>query len=284
MGRWLRTLIVDRKQVSADGTETVDLPKANFLGSITLRIANVSGTTPTNNATKIEVIANGSSVVWSVDGDQFSRQSQYHYGVEVGTDFDGLTTGASIGKAFFGRHDKDTFVVFPAKLFRTLQLKVTFDVGGTTPVYDYSVIADEWISDDDPLAKLVMKTVEIEQKASGSGVRDFDLPLGNIYKQFQLFVGTVPSSSTIKYVASVRINGGAEIPYTQDYELGTEENQMTKNLAAEMANDLIIDFDYDLSLADTKDSSQYNDFKVRLDSGTNSTTAKLITTELVRLK
>lgn len=283
MGRWLKTLVVDRKQISADGTETVDLPKANFLGSVLVRIYNRSGTTPTNNTTKIEVVANGSSVVWSTDGDEFSRQNQYHYGVEVGNDFDATGTGSSIGKAFFGRHDKDTFVVFPAKLFRTLQLKVTFDVGGTSPVYDFTVIADEWISDDDPLTKMVMKTVEIEQKATATGVRDFDLPLGNIYKQFQLFVGTAPTTTT-EYTVSVRINGGAEIPFTEEYEALTEENQFLKNLAAEMPNDAIIDFDLDLSLADAKDSAQYNDFKVRLDSGSTTTTSKLVTTELVRLK
>lgn len=283
MGRFLRTIVVDRKAISADGTETVDLPKANFLAKTLIRVFNESGTSPTLNITKIEVIANGSSVVWSTDGDQFSRQNQYHYGVEVGNDFDAVSTGASLGAVFFGRHDKDTFVIFPAKLFRTLQLKITFDVGGTSPVYDYSVVADEWISDDDPLVKLVMKTVEIEQKASGSGARDFDLPLGNMYRLFQLFVGTAPTTTT-KYIDSVRINGGAEIPYSHDYEAGTEENQQTKNLAAEMASDHFIDFDFDLSLQDAKDSAQYNDFKVRLDSGTNSTTAKLVTTELVRLK
>ncbi len=283
MGRWLKTLVLDRKQISADGTETVDLPKANFLGSVLIRIYNRSGTSPTLNVTKIEAVANGSSVVWSTDGDQFTRQQVYHYAANTGNDFDAVSTGSSIGSVFFGRHNKDTFVVFPAKLFRTLQLKVTFDVGGTSPVYDFSVIADEWISDDDPLTKLVMKTVEIEQKASGSGDRDFDLPLGNMYRLFQLFVGTAPTTTT-QYTVSVRVNGGAEIPFTHDYEALTEENEFTINADAEQASDAFIDFDLDRSLADVKDSSQYNDFKVRLSSGANSTTAKLVTTELVRLK
>lgn len=283
MGRFLRTVVVDRKEVTADGTETVDLPKANFLAKALIRVSNVSGTSPTANITKVEVVANGSSVVWSTDGDQISRQNQYHYGVEVGNDFDAVAAGASLGSVFFGRHDKDTFVIFPAKLFRTLQLKITFDVGGTTPVYKYSVIADEWISDDDPLTKMVMKTVEIEQKASGSGSRDFDLPPGNIYRLFQLFAGTAPTAA-VKYLISLRINGGAEIPYTHDYEIGTEENQQVKNLAAEMANDLFADFDLDDSLADAKDSAQFNDLKLRIESGSDSTTAKLVTTELVRLK
>lgn len=283
MGRFLRTIVTDRKAVSADGTETVDLPKSNFLAKVLIRVYNVSGTSPTANVTKVEVVADGSSVVWSTDGDQFTRQNQYHYGVEVGNDFDAVSTGASLGSVFFGKHDKDTFVIFPAKLYRTLQLKLTFDVGGTTPVYNYSVIADEWVSPDDPLSKLVMRTVEIEQKASASGVRDFDLPLGNLYRLFQLFTGTAPTAA-VKYVISVRINGGAEIPYTMDYEAGTEENQQVKNLAAEMASDLFIDFDLDNSNGDLKDSAGYNDLKLRIDSAGDATTAKLVTTELVRLK
>ena len=285
--------MTDRKQLTASSIETIDLPKANFLAKVLIRIFNVSGTSPTWSTDRIEVIANGSSVVWSTRGDQFSRQNRYHYGSQNNKSLDAVAASSGIGSCFFGRTDKDTVIIFPAKLFRTLQLKLSITIGGTTPVYQYSVIADEWISADDPGAKLVMKTVFIEEKAAGAVIKDFDLPLGNLYKQFQLFVTTAPTVS-VRYTASARINGGAEIPYAMDYEPGTEENQAVKNLNAEdgavfaqgeLPNDLFLDFDLDGSLGDVKDSAQYNDFKIRLDPGANDPgITRLVTTELVRLK
>jgi hypothetical protein len=286
LGRWLRTVVQDRKQETATGTETIDLPKANFLAKILVRIFNVSGTTPTFSLDKVEVIANGSSVVWSTRGDQLSRQMFYHYGMQKGNSFDVVSTGDSTGGPFFGRQDRDTFVVFPAKLFRTLQLKLSFTLGGTTPVYNVSVVADEWISDDDPTTKLIMKTVFLEEKASGAATKDYDLPLGNLFKQFQIFVTTAPTVSN-KVLVSLRINGGAEIPYSMDYQALTNENAITKNLdsSVTMANDAFVDFDYDGSLADVKDSALYNDLKFRTEPGAfDPGTARLVTTELVRLK
>jgi hypothetical protein len=293
LGRWLRTIVTDRKQLTASSIETIDLPKANFLGKILIRIFNVSGTSPTWSTDRIEVIANGSSVVWSTRGDQMSRQNRYHYGNQINKSLDAIGASDGTANAFFGRTDKDTVVIFPAKLFRTLQLKLSITIGGTTPVYQYSVVADEWISGDDPATKLIQKTVFIEEKAAGAVIKDFDLPLGNLYKQFQVFVTTAPTVS-VKYIVSVRINGGAEIPYAGDFQMETNEDAETRNMNAEdggvfaqgsLPNDAFLDFDLDGSLADVKDSAQYNDFKVRIDPGSNDPgITRLVTTELVRLK
>lgn len=304
-GQWLRTKVVDAKAetvaITATYTDTINLPKTNFIGNILVALKGVCVATGTITVNKIEVIGNGAATLVSLSGAQIQKIMSFDYSNrQMAVSAAGVNLGDGIAAAgtetvympyiiSFGRFIGDTLCMLPAKLFKTLQLKITYStaVAAWTSLALY-VVVDEYVSDEDPATKLILKKTEIEGKATGTGDTDFDLPLGNAYRRLMLYVSACTTVTTI----SLRANNGAEIPYTDDWSLiqimnlydyemmGTTYTTLGMNWTD---NWVMIDLDRSDTLSKAIDTTNLNDLKLRVSRGATTTTAVLVAEEIVSI-
>lgn len=285
-GQWMKTIVENQKATysgsaaTGSGTITVDLPKANFIGHLHVRLATTGTGTVAQTVSKIEVVGNGSHVIKSYSGAQLRALSKFDL-ANLPASTAGGTTDSDDFLIMFGRFIGDELCMLPAKIFKTLQLKITWSATGTTVVSQLlDVICDEYVSDDDPLEKLILKDTEIEAKATGTGVTNFDLPLGNLYRRLMLIVGDATSLADL----TLKVNNGASRPYAALFSNLLSENFQDYELGATYTDTVLIDLDRDDSLRKCLDSAGMNDLKLEVNRGATTTTATLIASEVVRLK
>lgn len=265
---------------TGSGTITVDLPKANMIGDVHVRLATTGTGTVAQTVSKIEVVGNGSHVIKSYSGAQVRALSVFDM-ANYPASTAGGTTDSDDFWIQFGRFNGDELCMLPAKIFKTLQLKITWSATGTTVTAQVlDVMCNEYVSDDDALEKLILKDTEIEAKATGTGYTDFELPLGNLYRRFMLIVGTATTVTDF----ALRVNNGASIPISGLFPNYLSKNFQDYELAATFTDTILVDLDKDDSLRKVLDSAGMNDFKLRLNRGATTTTATLIASEVVRLK
>lgn len=132
-GSFVTSIVENQRAFGADSaTMTVDLPRANYLQGILIRVENVNGSTSNTGATiesdidKIEVIANG-TVVYSATGEMCRKFEQFDRGQLPPADESqvGSATQFAVFPIKFGTHDFDKNVCLPSWSFSTLQLKIT---------------------------------------------------------------------------------------------------------------------------------------------------------------
>jgi hypothetical protein len=307
-GQWLRTKITDGKSETATAatfTDTINLPKTNFIGSILIMLKGTAAAThasATLTVNWIDIVGNGAAQLIHLTGLEVQKLMSFDFSGRQQTTSanglfnvaDGTATAANDQVAYqpylinFGRFIGDTAAILPAKLFKTLQLKITYTVGtaALSSIALY-VSVDEYVSDEDPAGKYILKKTELEAKATGTGDVDFDLPLGNAYRRFMLNVGT---ATTVTQV-SLRANNGAEIPYTDDialilimnaYDYELMGTTTTLGLIYE-TNYFILDMDRADTLAKSIDTSQLNDLKLRISRGATTSTLTLVAEEIVTI-
>ncbi len=249
----------------------------------------------------IDIIGNGAAQLVHLSGAQVQRIMKFDFANPQQTTSGDLLINVADATATaansevstqpylvnFGRFIGDTACLLPAKLFKSLQLKINYTIGTA----DLSSLAlyvstDEYVSDDEPTSKFILKKTEIESKATGTGDVDFDLPLGNAYRRFLLYIGTLTTVTQV----SLRVNNGAEIPFTDDitnlrimnaydYEFLTTVTLGT----CYDANYIMIDLDRADTLTKAINTANYNDFKLRVSRGSTTTTLTLIAEEVVTL-
>jgi len=306
VGQWLRTKIVDGKSETASAgtfTDTVNLPKTNFIGHILIllkRTALATHAASTLTVNWIDIVGNGAAQLIHLTGAEVQQLMQFNYANPQQTtsangnlnDADAVATAANSQVSYqpymidFGRFIGDTAAILPAKLFKTLQLKINYTIAtAALTSLELSVSTDEYVSDDNPAEKFILKKTEIEAKATGTGDIDFDLPLGNAYRRFMLHASAVTTVTQV----SLRANNGSEIPFTDDFI----QQQLMNAYDYEMvilpttvgtiydASYIMIDLDRADTLAKAIDTSQLNDLKLRVSRGATTTTLTVVAEEIV---
>lgn len=305
-GQWLRSKVTDGKSETATAgtfTETINLPKTNFIGHIYMSFMRTAAGTHGSSTLVvnwIDIVGNGAASLIHLTGAEVQQLMQFNYANPQQTtsangnlnDADGVATAANSQVSYqpyfidFGRFIGDTAAILPAKLFKTLQLKINYTVGtaalASLALY---VSIDEYVADDNPAEKFILKKTEIEAKATGTGDIDFDLPLGNAYRRFMLNVGTATTITTL----SLRANNGSEIPWTDDFittqimnAYDYEMNILPTTVGSIYdASYVIIDLDRADTLAKAIDTSQLNDLKLKVSRGATTSTCTLVAEEVV---
>lgn len=230
-GRWIQTVLSQDVAVGADsGTITVDnISRSNFIGSMWLSFVDTNGATSNltecieETTTKIEVIGNGSVVIKSYDGTMCRKLAQMH---SKKIPFRDRTSHTSLVQEAlfpieFGRFPDDEMCLLPAKLFSTLQLKFTWAGTDAATEWDdpaanrkYTIMMREYVSNDDPYSKLILKDSEIESFTTvASGNKDIKIPLGNRIRKFLIYCyeAAVADGTDITNF-ELRLNGGASVP------------------------------------------------------------------------
>lgn len=235
-GRWLKTVVAKQVVFGADsGTVSINLPKSNFIGSLMLRIENVNGSTSNRSETiesgitKIEVIGNGSKVLKSYSGLECRKLAQYLYSDLPPAEETqaGSATQWSLFPIMFGRFFGDEDYILPAKLFSTLQLKITWSftdsttVGWTTSESNakYDITINEYVSADNAKSKKLLVETEINSFTSAaSGNKDVELPLGNRYRRIMVraYEAAIEDGTDITDY-ELRINNGAQVPMSNTW-------------------------------------------------------------------
>lgn len=229
--QWLITTPWNNEGLSTTATtqQTVSraLPKSNFLSRIggTLRILGVG--TPTLTLDKARVLLNGSQAVLDVRGGLLRAIQKY----ENGNAKDGnliSTTDLSLPFMYqFGRFVRDTRVILPCKVYRSVDLQLTYTPGAGTSVTSVTLDlwAEELVSDDDPMTKLIRRLVTIDVRApSASALTLVDVTPGGLLRALYLWVADLDNigangpvnAGTAGTTNLVRVIGnGSDIPYAQ---------------------------------------------------------------------
>lgn len=289
VGEWLRTILEDHVAVGdAVTSKSVNLPTSNFIGSLDIRLSGTggSGTVALDDIiTKVEVIANGSAVIKSLSGGDLRRIATFDTGV-VPEIVEGTSAAAGITvPVSFGRYVRDLLCMLPAKIFKTLQLKITTGALIAETVFaagtvKLDVVCEEYVSNDDPLSKLILKDTEVESHSSAAQTKDIELPLGNRYRRAMVFCTNGQDDLT---QIQVRINNGAVIPLTTRYDISLNEDTLEYKLNAAFTDVTMVDFDKRGDLSGCLVSSRFNDLKLRYSEAAGST-IRTVTQEVVSIR
>ena len=232
-GNWLVTVLEDHNsQTNNNDTYRKKLPRSNFIGAIHIRLSatiNNAGndadfvTDFLEVVQRIRVKGNGFADILDLTGKELRNIMTPTIGAQPGYN---LTHKEAeyISYDFpilFGRYEHDTEYILPAKLFKTLNLEIQYnltpitDPGFDTQTFTIDVTVEEYISDDNPFSKKIIKRTEVESDTTKSGNINVELPLGGIYKQIMIQQedDNVDVGTSIGEV-QLRINNGSEIPYT----------------------------------------------------------------------
>lgn len=302
-GQWLTTTVENNKALSTTATTqqtvNVDLPRGNFLGRLTGKLHIIGVGTPTLTLDRVRVIASGSFVIMDLEGGQLRGINKFQNG--------SVTNGSSVSTTdlllpftiTFGRYFRDEEVILPAKIFKQLQLQLTYTPGAGTSVTSValSLVADEYVSNDDVKSKLIRKVGVVKTTASAANlVERTRLNLGNFLRAIYVHTddpdnvngnspiigGTVASTSPI----NVLVNNGAERPVSEPFDLLKVKNQETyrfddadtpdselSNAAAATGSEEMVCIDFDVldDLSHILDTSRMNDLTVEFTAAGSGT-------------
>ncbi len=193
-GRFITSKVRDQLALGADsGTVTVDLPTANYLQGVLLRIENTNGATSNTGATvesdidKVEIVADG-VVVFSMNGEMCRKFEQFDKGNFP--PMDESQVGAAVQWAVFpikfGRDDFDKDIILPAHRFSTLQAKVTWSftdsatAGWATSETNakLDVLARYLVSNERVNTPFLRKLDVYSKTVTSTGTEEVDLPVG----------------------------------------------------------------------------------------------------------
>lgn len=205
-GTFVESIIENQKTLGADsGTYTVNLPNANYLQSLLLRVQNINGSTSNLSETiqgcitKLEVIGDGITL-FSTTGRLCRKFEHYDYGDEPPADEAQTASGVqwAVFPIKFGRHAQDKDLVVPAWKLSTLQLKITWaftdstSVGWTTS--ESSAVLDvigRYLYSPERVNTPFLKKIETYSKTpAATGTEEVNLPVGagnGAYRRVMLY-------------------------------------------------------------------------------------------------
>lgn len=290
MGEWMKTIIEDHTDISDnDTTKTVKIPRANMIGDLNIRLSGTGGASLTTNdladmITKIEVIGNGASVIRSLKASDERRFTVFDQqrAAEI-TESAGAASGVTV-PVDFGRFPRDTLAILPAQTFKSLQLKLYFGTlisnsAFTTGTVKLDVLANEYVSDEDPLSKIILKRSEIDEHTSAAQTKNVEFSLGNPLRRAMVFCTNGQADLTKFYV---RINNGTIIPMTSRFDNALYEDLIEYKLASANSDVIMVDFDKTKNLTGALPTGRYNDLFFRYDEAAGST-VRTVSEELVRV-
>jgi hypothetical protein len=199
---FLRTLLDNEVQASDDFVRTIKLPLSNFIHTIYVTFKVTNGATDAENQSaydaldKVEVIANGSDVLYSLT----PREAKAWYLWERGMNIPQVRneTGGAVQQVtipiFFGRADFDPYYYLPCARLTDLELKITASptIAATSFATGTCTIAVHALMTmgnppDTYQGTLVHKTVKSFTSAA-SGDDQTLLPRGNLLRQLMVHV------------------------------------------------------------------------------------------------
>jgi hypothetical protein len=235
-GAWQLSTNQDQRVGTDTETVTINLSKANFLSEVHLRINATNGATSNvviagdqltveNAVSRIEVLGNGAQLK-NYRGFECIKWAKYLRGDKPGCDKTETAAGVQFQQfpIFFNRFTGDELCMLPAKLFKTLTLRwtntfaVSATAGYATGTVRADVIEEEWVSDDQPNSKIILRETEVTQyttlAAGAARVPAGGLPLGNLITKVLLhnYIRNVEDGVDISYVR-LGINNMSEIPF-----------------------------------------------------------------------
>ena len=265
---WLRTKIIDGVAETSNGkTKPISLPTSNFIGNIRLRCGatvNNAGNDADfahlwlDQIDKIKVVGNGFATIVDLKPKQLRAMMTPVYGSIPGYNFTQVEAETSWVDLpiCFGRFPYDKQYILPAKLFKTLNLEVEYSMETTDPAWDTGTFTiwaecDEYISNDDPASKRIIRRTEVESGTTSAGNIDVDLPLGNVYKRIwcQSDDNNVAEGTSITDV-QLRINNGSEIPLTSGWDILHASNDQDFGLAPATLSGTVSKADDDTVITD----------------------------------
>ena len=230
-GTWDRARIEAGNIYLAVNQIDIQLPVSNFIGAVWVRMNGLGGATPvTVNLMGIrvraQIIADGSKVIYNQTLRCGQQLIQYLYGITPEL----ATAGAAGATDFtlpiiFGRYLGDQDYCLPAKIYKTLTLRLQFGVvlNANTDLFNVAgaaldVNVDQYLSNDEPYSKKVLKTVEIEQhlNAAAAAIQRYQIPLnGSIARYYEhSYVTATGAAAAIATAATFLINNGSRLPWT----------------------------------------------------------------------
>jgi len=179
---------------ATSGTVTVDLPTANYLQGVNIRVQNTNGSTSNTGETiesqvsKIEIIADG-TVVYTMNGEMCRKFEQFDTGQLPPSNEDQTASAVqwAIFPIKFGRDDFDKEVILPAHLFSSLQLKLTWSftdsatAGYTTSATNAIMdVLSRYLVSNERVSTPFLKKLEVYSKSTtATGTEEVDLPTGS---------------------------------------------------------------------------------------------------------
>lgn len=198
---FLRTLLDNEVQASDDAIKTLKLPLSNYIHTLYVKCAVTNGASGAEDQSiydaldKIEVIANGSDVLYSMT----PREAKAWYLWERGDNIPQVRneTASAVQSVtipiFFGRSDFDPYYYLPCARLSDLELKVTYSptIAATSFVTGTFTIAVHALMTmgnppDSYQGTLVHKTVKAFTSAA-SGDDQTLLPRGNLLRQLLVY-------------------------------------------------------------------------------------------------
>ena len=242
-GRWqTSTNTVDETLDDGAQTKTYNLSKSNFLSDVSMRIRATNGATSNlvagansidQRVTKIEVLAQ-SSTMKSYSGIQCLRLAKFALGIWPSGDETQQNDAVQFQEfpILFSRGPGDEAAMLPAKLFKSLQLKVTVNINIAATEYATTtgriqIVEREWISDDNPLSKFILKETETETYTSvAAGDKDFDIPLGQTIRRImvQAYETAIEEGTDVTHI-KVGFNNFTETPIDADWCMLQAQNK-----------------------------------------------------------
>ena len=234
MSRWDRVRTEAGNNYLAVNTIDVNLPVANFIGSVWARLDGLGGATPvTANLMGIrvraQVIADGSKIIYDDTMRGGQQRVHYKFGVvpELATAGAGGATDMTL-PIIFGRYLQDTEWILPAKLYKTLTLRLTFGVvlNANTDLYaatgaDLEVNTDVCFDDLNPSTRKILKQTIIEShvNAAAAAVLLVDVPLQGQFLRsaHHMYTTATGAAAAIATDARVMINSGERIAWTGEF-------------------------------------------------------------------
>lgn len=231
MSRWDRVRTEAGNQYLAVNEVNVDLPVANFIGSVWSRLAGLGGATPvTVNLMGIrvraQVIADGSKIIY--DDTMRGGQQRVHYKFGIVPE---LATAGAAGATdmtlpiIFGRYLHDLDWILPAKLYKTLTLRFTFGVvlNANTDLYAATgaaleVNTDICFDDLNPSTRKILKQTVIESHVNAAAVAVLliRVPLQGQFLRsaHHMYTTATGAAAAIATDARILINSGERIAWS----------------------------------------------------------------------
>jgi hypothetical protein len=239
IGQWLVTTPWNNESIGTSGTSqsTIQraLPRSNFLSRLVVGIHLTGTGTPTLTVDRVKVLLNGQQAIIDAGGTGTTTGSgmgalrairKYDQGATkngVATSTTDLTATFPIG---FGRFVRDTQVILPAKIYRSVDLQITFTPGtGTTlTAQSLSVGAEELIANDDPFQKLIQRFFIVDDRSPGASSNNLiDVTPGGLLRGLMVWTATLQNiSAADAYTGTAGevtnpievIGNGSDIPFT----------------------------------------------------------------------
>ena len=285
---------------SANGQPSVDIPRDRLIKAIVLRIKGQVDTSstpasavednPVSLIKSIQVIGDGSQVLYSLSGIDAYYLTQFKYGV--------VPTITAVPDAVAGARELSALIVIPfeaiggrvpadsyldSTVFKSLQLKLTF--GTLADLHDATIsetsgedITVEVMVEETtvPEPNFLSKWYTLQRTISASNANfDIDFPLGNFFKTIMIraMEGTAPGARSNSPFTSVSLISSGSVNHVQALPILIMKERLALNQAlADTTGIYYYEFPEDGLLASMLNGSDTNDLKLRVASvaGTNT--------------